>query len=149
MMLHFRKLVSFGLTTVLVACTDKSLIGTTEAGATASVPSIVTQTLNSCGVATTGSPSVQTIDVPNALTGDNWGDKAQSCQQGGWDLTLCAGKPATFTTFGSGKTDSAGQPMTIYVASVANAVCCIYGETNANGGGYPVLCNADAGAAAY
>ncbi len=173
-MLQSRGIVSLGLTMLLYACIGTGSIGTTAGGVggaggtmglvstggassaattdrapgggTTAVSSLAAQTLGSCGVSTTGSPSVQTIDVPSALTGANWSAKALICQQGGWDLTQCAGKSATFTTFDSSTTSSSGKPMTIWVASIENTVCCLYAEeTSSNGAGYPVPCNRGTG----
>jgi len=166
-MFQIQKIASLSLTVALGACVANGSIGTTDAGvggadATGGANSVttggapsggapvtndpVTETLSACSIPTTGSPSVQTIDVPTALTGDNWGAKQQICEQGGWDLTPCAGQSATFTTFASSKTGSSGNPMTIWVASLGKTVCCVYAEeTNTNGAGYPVPCERDAG----
>src|SRR5664280_435526 len=89
--------------------------GGAPSGGTTAFSNLVAQTLGSCGVSTTGSASVQTIDVPSTLTGANWGAKALICQQGGWDLTRCGGKSATFTSFDSSTPSLNSKPMTIWV----------------------------------
>ena len=128
---------------------SSSVTGTGGAGTggTSGVTSnLVTQTLSACGIPTTGSPSVTTLDVPSSLTGLYWDELGPICQQGGWDLTLCAGQSATFTSLASSTTSSSGNPITINVASVGNTVCCIYAaEVGVNGTGNPVPCDRDAG----
>jgi len=104
------------------------------------------QTLEQCGIGTTGGFHVQQIPVPAELTGPNWGIKDTTCDQSGWDLGRCAGSTATFTSLAATATNAQGDPLTVWVAALGDTVCCVYGSDDASAPGiYPMSCPRDAG----
>lgn len=103
--------------------------------------SLARQTMTRCTIPVAGEAVIQNLDVPTDLTGPNWGQKATACQQGGWDLSLCAGATATFTTFPTGTSSSGGNPRAAWVVTTGSQVCCVYETDQTNGGVYSKACS--------
>ena len=108
-------------------------------GGTSSVSNLATATLAQCNIPSLGVPSEQLIDIPSELTGPNWSIKASNCEQGGWDLSQCAGHTATFTSVNTGTTTGSGT-LTAWVVTLGSTVCCVYESDESDPGIYPAPC---------
>jgi hypothetical protein len=105
-------------------------------------PSTIANTaLTACAIPTVAQSGVIELDIPADLTGPNWAVKSQTCTEGGWNLSLCAGSTATFSSFSTGTVSAAGNPLTTWVVVQGGIVCCLYAsEANSNPGISPISC---------
>jgi hypothetical protein len=126
-----------------VCCVTRTIAAPGGPMATACGPmSLANRAMTDCAIPKVAQLSVLDLDVPAELTGPNWAIKSEACTAGGWDLSLCAGGTATFTSFDTGTNSTALNPLTAWVVTAGGTVCCIYeSEANSNPGIASISCS--------
>jgi len=92
--------------------------------------------LKRLNIEVTGKAKQTEIQLPNELSGPNFGLKKTICEKGGYDLTTCAGKKALFTSFPiKEKWDSKKpliwgftykEPLNVWVVTCEEKIVCVY-----------------------
>jgi len=90
-------------------------------------------TIGALGLSTVGGVQTMDVQLPTALMSDeNWGLKADACQQGGYDISALAGQ--TVCLVGQGIPQAcAASPDTVWVVMSSGAVKCVYESSNTAG----------------
>jgi len=92
---------------------------------TARVDAIVAE-LQKLNIVVTGPAKQIEIQVPNELSGPNWGLKKIICEEGGYNLSSCAGKKVLFTYFPINERWNLIEPLNVLVVSDGDKIICVY-----------------------
>jgi hypothetical protein len=98
---------------------------------------VAADALAHCAISTTGDPQTDAMDVPLSLTGPQWGLLDIVCHDGGFDLSLCAGRTVELTSILTNQIppgSSTDTPYTARVLALGDQLCCVYKSYDATPG---------------
>ncbi len=64
--------------------------------------------------------------MPAELSGPYYGLKKIICEEGGYDLTVCAGKNTLVTSFPLKEELYSGEPLNLWVVTCEERIACVY-----------------------
>jgi len=80
----------------------------------------------------TGSSKELQLQLPSTLSDANWGMKKAICEEGGYTLSIYAGKTLLFTSYPINEIWNNIEPLNVWVASDGDQIACVYKAVSEN-----------------
>ena len=82
--------------------------------------------LKKLNITATGKPEQMELQLPEILSDDNWGVKKIACEEGGYNLSVYAGKTILLTKYSTNEIYDNAEPLDVWVVSSGEKVVCVY-----------------------